>query len=381
MRIPRLPVSPTKAGFALLLLGTFLAAAGLNSGVNLLFLLAAAALSALLASVFISILAVTRLRISRRLPPEATAGEPFTTVLSTSAALPLGGRHLRIEDHLRLGRRDYGFATYATSLGRQRHALMDYRGVLPERGRCRFGRLNCSSAFPFGLVRATHSQRAPEELIVYPRRGELLRSLRLLTGFREHTPHQSAAHGHEGDVIRSVREYRSGDNPRLIHWKISARMAGLHVREIEPERLRTATILLDTFVPRAAGRDGLEALELAISFAATLAEQILQTGGTVSLCAASGESAEVQEAIGETGRERLLESLALIRPRRRPRYEKWSGRARAFTTGRAAGAVIAILLSPENLSRFRAADVSPKSEIHVVTDPAFGNVFRLEEGP
>ena len=380
MRIPQLPVSPTKAGFALLLLATFLAAAGVNSGVNLLFLLAATALSVVLVSIFTGIMAVTRVRISRRLPHEATAGEPFAAALSVSAALPLGGRHLRIEDHLRLGRRDYRFAVYATSLGRQRRALLDYRGVLPERGLCSFGRLRCSSAFPFGLVRATDSRRAPEELIVYPRRGKLLRPLPSLAGFRDRTLRRAAAHGHEGDEIRSVREYRPGDNPRLIHWKISARMGEMYVREIEPERLPAAVILLDTVVRRAAGRDGLEALELAISFAATLAERILRAGGTVSLCAAGGESADVRGGIGEAGRRQLLGRLALIRPQRRPHYAEWRSRARAFAAGRA-DAVIAVLLSPEHASRFRDADFPARSETHVVTDPAFGNIFRLEGTP
>jgi len=378
MRTPQLPVSPTKAGFVLLLLATFLAVAGVNSGVNLLFLLAAAALSAVLVSVFTGVLAVTRVRIARRLPHEATAGEPFTTTLSVSAALPLGGRHLHLEDHLRLGRRNYRFATYATSLGPQRRALVAYRGVLPERGLCRFQRIRCSSAFPFGLVRATDSRRASEELIVYPRRGRLLRPLPSLAGFWDWTLRRAATHGHEGDEIRSVREYQPGDSPRLIHWKTSARMGKLYVREIEPERLPAAAILLDTLVPRPAGRNGLEALELAISFAATLAERIILAGGAVSLCAAGGESTDVRQAIGEAGRARVLGCLALIRPQRRPRYDEWRGRARAFAAGRA-GAVIAVLLSAENAALFRQAHFPARPEAYVVTDPAFADIFRLEE--
>ncbi len=46
--------------------------------------------------------------------------------------------------------------------------------------------------------------------------------------------------------VRQVREYRSGDPVRSVHWNLSARSGSLKIREYEREREGSAEIFLDT---------------------------------------------------------------------------------------------------------------------------------------
>jgi uncharacterized protein (DUF58 family) len=47
-----------------------------------------------------------------------------------------------------------------------------------------------------------------------------------------------------GDVVRSVRPYRSGDPSHLVHWPSTARTGELTVRELEPPAEHGAAIVV-----------------------------------------------------------------------------------------------------------------------------------------
>ncbi len=68
-----------------------------------------------------------------------------------------------------------------------------------------------------------------------------------------------------------LRDYRSGDSPRWIHWRTSARRGELMVKEFEQQNEQDLAILIDPWLPRTkASPEQREAMEQAISFAATL---------------------------------------------------------------------------------------------------------------
>ncbi len=71
----------------------------------------------------------------------------------------------------------------------------------------------------------------------------------------------------EGDEFIRIREYRHGDEKRLIDWKATAKVDKLMVREYARNEAKTYTIILDNYLPP--DRD---AFERSISFAASLAE-------------------------------------------------------------------------------------------------------------
>ena len=68
-----------------------------------------------------------------------------------------------------------------------------------------------------------------------------------------------------------LRDYRSGDSPRWIHWRTSARRGKLMVKEFEQQNEQDLAILVDPWLPRTkATPEQREAVEQAIPFAATV---------------------------------------------------------------------------------------------------------------
>jgi len=155
-----------------------------------------------------------------------------------------------------------------------------YRGRLPRLGRYQLGPLRVSTRFPFGLFCRTLTTSGTDTLTVYPRLGRLTR--RWATRRREAfagTHRRERRHGPEGDFY-GVRPWRSGDPLRWVHWRTSARIGELAVRQFERPRNRDVAVLLDLWQPLNPGPEHLENVELAVSFAATVLSDLCRTGGS-----------------------------------------------------------------------------------------------------
>lgn len=97
------------------------------------------------------------------------------------------------------------------------------------------------------LFSASGKVQETVEMAVYPG-GQALNLDRLFpgdwadSGFMEQTAPGS---GESGSEIRQLREYRSGDSGRYIHWNQSARTGRLWVKEYEKESDARACLFLD----------------------------------------------------------------------------------------------------------------------------------------
>jgi uncharacterized protein (DUF58 family) len=166
-----------------------------------------------------------------------------------------------------------------------------YRGRLTERGRHQFGPVRLSTQFPFGLFSRTITIGQSETLVVFPRLGQLTegwaaRRLEALAG----ADRRRQRSGNEGDFY-GVREWRSGDGRRLVHWRTSARLGKLVVRQFERPRSRDLAVVLDLWQPERPSTDHLENVELAVSFAATVLSDTCRQGGS-SVFLAPGEAGQ-----------------------------------------------------------------------------------------
>jgi uncharacterized protein (DUF58 family) len=155
-------------------------------------------------------------------------------------------------------------------------------------------------------------------LLVYPRLGLLNRRfvdpLLAKVEYSELAAHEFER-GHE--EFAGLREFRDGDSPRRIHWKMSARVPGrLLVREHEDPRVRDVAILLETFVPKPGDARRRGRLERAIAFAATLADALLGAGYHVRFRAFGPEPVAVELDPRHRELDDLLRELALLRPSR-----------------------------------------------------------------
>jgi uncharacterized protein (DUF58 family) len=139
-----------------------------------------------------------------------------------------------------------------------------------RRGRDRLRLQGLVSCYPFGFLRKTIRDSAEREIVVWP--------ARVTYQFSGDKAGRRWMYGHhrrrgEGVELVHLRGYRAGDPPRRIHWKASARMGSLLVRETEQEHHQAFALLVD---PSARVWTSEPQFEKMCAFAASLAEDLFQ---------------------------------------------------------------------------------------------------------
>ncbi|MCA9070310.1 MAG: DUF58 domain-containing protein, partial [Planctomycetaceae bacterium] len=146
-----------------------------------------------------------------------------------------------------------------------------YQLTLMQRGRYRLGPVYVGSRFPLGIVERGLVFDLPGEILVSPRLGRLTPRWQREHGLADELVHRpNTRAGIFEDEFHRIREYRPGDNPRLIHWRSSARQNELMVREFHQSRNQSLIVLLDLWLPETPHGEAEDRVELAISFAATI---------------------------------------------------------------------------------------------------------------
>lgn len=181
-----------------------------------------------------------------------------------------------------------------------------------RRGRLHL-RLNAvGSLFPFGFMRKALASDLGAEVLVWPSTVEYRRSAEGMAW----RPVRSQGHvnrpGQGGDLM-ALRGYSPGDSPRLVHWKASARLRHLMVRQFAAEGMEGFTLRMHS---DAAVWTRPEQFELAVSFAATLAEDLFRLERLQSVVI-DGEPPMVVRRLRDV--EVFLDRLAELQPKDRPR--------------------------------------------------------------
>lgn len=267
--------------------------------------------------------------LRRRLPRRAMAGELLSVEITLqnrklwfSSWLMLirdrvgrdGHRSLRVSDETVL---EPAVLFASVRPGQERTAR--YRLQLNRRGRYLFGPLEVSTRFPLGLVERGFITDVRGELIVHPRIGVLTpawrRDARLAA---EMVTRPQTQRGMFEDEFHHLRDYRPGDNPRDIHWRTSARMNGLMVREFHQSRDQGLILLLDLWQPDRPQPEDADRVEFAVSFAATICvDHLRHTRGVEQHLLITGrEMADIRADAGSETLEALLDALALAQPGR-----------------------------------------------------------------
>jgi uncharacterized protein (DUF58 family) len=297
----------TRAG----LLWVLVAAGGLTMGlfrsINLLVLLSCLVVALLPINVVLAGRRLRGLRARRRIPQPVFAGASFIVEVELTGAkgAALG---VRIED-----RGDAHEAVwFLPRIGNGERLRLQREVTLPRRGRYSWGALRAWSGYPFGLAARQTELAAGEVIIVLPRLGRLRRGLlrRRLAASAPDPVYQHRPGRRDPDAqadFHSLRAFRSGDSPRWIHWRTSARRGELMVREFEDEHTDNLVVVLDL----AGAADG-PAVESAVSLAATVCWEWCRRKGDRLVLAAGGAQPAVQAGItGEALAFRLLECLAV----------------------------------------------------------------------
>jgi uncharacterized protein (DUF58 family) len=271
--------------------------AAINTGNNLLFLVLGLLLASIVVSGILSEQSLKGIRVERRLPSGATAGQPALVGLvarNTKPRQPSFSLELREKGGQVEGR---GFLVL---LPAQQAAEVAYRFVPQRRGVLRFDQLEVATRAPFGLFEKSRPIDAEGELIVFPRRVPPPDVKSKALAREGERPEDRIGQGLE---VHSLRDHRAGEDARTIHWKSSARHARLIAVDREQERRRRVCVLLDHRVLR--DRE----LDRAVEKAAALVERELDAGAEVSL-ALCGKS--LGPGSGEAHLHAALTLLALV---------------------------------------------------------------------
>ncbi len=133
---------------------------------------------------------------------------------------------------------------------------------------------------PLGLLRRAIDWTEPIPLYVHPRLATLDN---LGAGFLRDLEGQPTTDLSTNDVaFHTLREYAPGDDSRFVHWKTSARIGKLMVRQFVDTRRSHLAVVLSGDV--AEYHDAAE-FELAVSLAGSLAARALRDGEAVSVSA------------------------------------------------------------------------------------------------
>ncbi len=278
--------------------------AAINTGNNLLYLLLGWLLSVIMASGAMSDMSLRGLEILRKPPPRVFANRPFLMEISVeNIKRALSSYSIEVEDLVDdkpLDKRCY-FLKIPPGCT-QRTA---YRHTFPKRGKYRFDGFRVGSKYPFSLFRKTRDEEEPGELLVYPEVVAVPPPPPRAKNLGDTTSHRV---GRRGEFF-GLREYRDGDDRHDIHWRSSARAGKLMVREYEQEAILRATVMVDNALPDEPTEQQEDALERAISLAASLCNTYIRLGYQVRLVA---RGAAVPFSGGSIQLERILRELALL---------------------------------------------------------------------
>ncbi len=278
-RRPRRRARLTREGKVFVFVTVGVGVAAVNTGNNLLYLMLGLMLSLLLLSMAMSEIALKRVFVTRRLPLRAWANTPTLVelVLRNEKRL-LSSFSLEVEDQARdepTERRCYFLKVSAD--GEQTAA---YQRVPKKRGRLVLTGYRIGTRYPFGLVEKAYHHVGEGELLVYPELVDV--DPAIIRGLFAGTDHPDPFIG-RGTEIAGLREYVAGDEARSIHWRRSATLGTLVVKERQRDASSRVTFVLDNLRPEGAGAAWDAGFEHAISRVASLTGEAMARGASVDV--------------------------------------------------------------------------------------------------
>ena len=188
-------------------------------------------------------------------------------------------------------------------------AQTDYRLQAARRGRFLLGPPSVRVGDPFGLWEDHRTLPVRTEVLVVPTVVDLA-GMPISTGTRSAAADRAMTGASGGDPDVGIRNYRSGDDIRTIHWRASARHDELMVRLEEPVSHGGAVVMLDHRRRAHTGDGAQSSLETAVTLAATVSVHLLSADHQMKLTTHTGAVL----ANGRDIQDDVLAALAVVEP-------------------------------------------------------------------
>ncbi|SFI34889.1 DUF58 domain-containing protein [Planctomicrobium piriforme] len=306
-----------REGLVFLVLTFFFFGGSILGRSNLLMMVFAMMVGGFLVNGWLTFTMLRGSRMWRVLPERAMAGEPVAITLELENRNPwLSARLMTVHDTIIHSSVELEPEVLFVQVPPQSQGAGVYHFQPSVRGKYEFSRLDVTTRFPLGLVQRGVSRDLPQTLLVYPRMGHLRPDWRRLRASSAELSHQiRGAAGAFQDELHQLREYRVGDDRRMIHWRTSARMDELMVSEYQETRDRDLLLIVDAWLPKRPPAGLAEQFERGLRFATTIAMQTLHsTRQSALFVELLGKKTVSWRGDVERQPDALLDGFALLEP-------------------------------------------------------------------
>jgi uncharacterized protein (DUF58 family) len=282
--------------------------AAINTANNLLYLLLGMLLALIVVSGVMSELSLRDLTVVRRLPLRAQVGRAHLVeieVFNHKARVP--SYAIEVED-LRAGQ-PADKRCFFLKISPKSAQVAAYRRTPPRRGRDLHVGFRIATRFPFGLFEKSREVPATGELVIYPAVDPVHLAAAPSAG-RVPGLDLVVARGYGEDFL-GLKLMRAGEDPRDAHWRKSAAVGQMVMRERARETHPDVSLVLDTIRPDGATDEWGIGFERRIRDLASRAVAHLKRGDRVAVISTGGGSVRSDRTLGA---DPLLRHLALVEP-------------------------------------------------------------------
>ncbi len=311
----------THRGAFFILIVLIISFATFNTGNNLLVLILSFLLASLVASGIVAKLVLFGLKISLSIPVGIHAKRKAIFLITLhnlkkvfpSFALRLkgekqGGGDVEGTDFF-VQEKIFPYVRAGEKLRLRLHCEFRRRGIYPLQG------FDIRTTFPFGLFWRGKQLDACGDIVVYPELCDLH------PFFLQYPYVQGVEHANRrgwGSELYNVRFYQRDDDARFVHWKATAKLARLMVKDFAREKEQVPfNVFFSTYLPDCSPSN-LEQFEKAVSYIASLGDYYRGKGQRFRF-----SSGEFEVAVnGRTEEiEAFMKYLAQVQPAERPHFD------------------------------------------------------------
>jgi uncharacterized protein (DUF58 family) len=178
--------------------------------------------------------------------------------------------------------------------------------TFPCRGPYRLEGFWISTRFPFGLFRRGERIQSKGEILVYPSIREVSSFFHLLPFL----PGQlDGFHSGPGENLYAIRKHQAQESVRIVDWKATAKTGELMAREYARNEESKFCLILDTLISPTPQSGYAESFEKAVSLTASLAFHFSEEGAELELLT-PGEY--IRREAGAQQLHRILRALAVV---------------------------------------------------------------------
>lgn len=214
----RIFIFPTFNGLMFLGVVVILFLAGINYENNLIL-----ALCFLLASLFLNGIFATYRNLSG-LCLESAGAVPVCAGESISFCLKISSANCSTGQSIQL--RIPGQGSVVSSLNSEGQSLVSLPFVTRQRGWCKPGRFHLQTYYPLGLIRSWSWVDLQFACLVYPKPINYPKQ----NGSDEGLSYEESGLQEGVEDFAELRNYRLGDSPKHVDWKVFAKGGGLHTK-------------------------------------------------------------------------------------------------------------------------------------------------------